>query len=145
MVLSILGDLKVHEILVFHLESEKHIAGTVIIHRIPFLSCSRHPGSLYSKGWRNDREGILTCVQVLFFLITLSLPSQPMRLSLSFSFKIKIPSGEVPWTVKRSNQSILKEINLEYYWKDCCWSSNALATWCKQLIHWKRPWWWERL
>ena len=20
-----------------------------------------------------------------------------------------------------------------------------LATWCKELTHWKRPWWWERL
>ena len=22
---------------------------------------------------------------------------------------------------------------------------NSLATWCKQLTHWKRPWCWERL
>ena len=26
-----------------------------------------------------------------------------------------------------------------------CWSSNTLATWYKQLTHWKRPWCWERL
>ena len=46
----------------------------------------------------------------------------------------------------RSNQSILKEISPEYHWKDWCWSwnSNTLATWCKELIHWKRPWFWER-
>ena len=25
------------------------------------------------------------------------------------------------------------------------WSSNNLATWCKELTHWKRPWCWERL
>ena len=25
-----------------------------------------------------------------------------------------------------------------------CWSSNTLATWCKELTHWKRPWCWER-
>ena len=25
------------------------------------------------------------------------------------------------------------------------WSSNTLATWCKQPIHWKRSWCWERL
>ena len=38
----------------------------------------------------------------------------------------------VPWMARRSNQSILKKINLEYYWKDWCWSwsSNTLATWC---------------
>ena len=31
--------------------------------------------------------------------------------------------------------------------KDWCWrwSSNTLATWCKELTHWKRPWCWERL
>ena len=29
------------------------------------------------------------------------------------------------------------------HWKDGCWnwSSNTLATWCKELTHWKRPWW----
>ena len=31
--------------------------------------------------------------------------------------------------------------------KDWCWSwnSNTLATWCKELTHLKRPWFWERL
>ena len=53
----------------------------------------------------------------------------------------------VPWTARRSNQSILKEISPEYFWKDCCWrwSSNTLATWCEELTHWKRPRCWERL
>ena len=33
------------------------------------------------------------------------------------------------------------------HWKDWCWSwnSNTLATWCKELAHFKRPWCWERL
>ena len=31
----------------------------------------------------------------------------------------------VPWTARRSNQSILKEISPEYYWKDWCWSWNS--------------------
>ena len=53
----------------------------------------------------------------------------------------------VPWTARRSNQSILKEINADYslgglHWS---WSSDTLATWCKELTHWKRPWYWERL
>ena len=53
----------------------------------------------------------------------------------------------VPWTARRSNQSILKEINSECSFKDWCWSwnSNMLATWCKELTHWKRSWCWERL
>ena len=55
----------------------------------------------------------------------------------------------VPWTARRSNQSILKEISPEYHWKDSCWSwswsSNTLVTWCEELTHWKRLWCWERL
>ena len=52
----------------------------------------------------------------------------------------------VPWTARRSNQSILK-ISPGCSWKDSCWSfnSNTSATWCKELTHWKRPWCWERL
>ena len=53
----------------------------------------------------------------------------------------------VPWTSRRSNQSILKEISPGCSWKDWYWSwnSNTLATWCEELTHLKRPWCWERL
>ena len=53
----------------------------------------------------------------------------------------------VPWTARRSNQSILKEIIPNINWKDWCWSwnSNTLATWSKELTRFKRPWCWERL
>ena len=53
----------------------------------------------------------------------------------------------VPWTARRSNQSILKESVLGVHWKDGCWNwnSNTLATWCKELTHLKKPWCWERL
>ena len=53
----------------------------------------------------------------------------------------------VPWTARRSNQSILKEISL--------WCSveglmlklklQYFATLCEKLTHWKRPWCWEGL
>ena len=49
------------------------------------------------------------------------------------------------WTARTSNQSILKEINLNIHWKDCCWSFNTLATWLEEPAHWQRPWCWERL
>ena len=52
---------------------------------------------------------------------------------------------ESPWTARRSNQSILKEISPEYSLKDWGWSSSILAIWCEELTHWKRPWCWERL
>ena len=36
---------------------------------------------------------------------------------------------------------------LGVHWKDWCWgwNSNTLATSCKELIHWKGPWFWEGL
>ena len=53
----------------------------------------------------------------------------------------------VPWTARRSNQSILKEISLGVVWKDWCWSwnSNTSATSCEELTHWKRLWYWDGL
>ena len=53
----------------------------------------------------------------------------------------------VPWTPRRSNQSILKKISLEYSLEDWCWSwnSNTLATWFEVLTYWKRLWCCERL
>ena len=49
----------------------------------------------------------------------------------------------VPWTSRRSNQSVIKEINSEY-------SLEGLMIKLKlqyfgQLTHWKRLWCWERL
>ena len=58
--------------------------------------------------------------------------------------------GEDSWEslqLQRSNQSILNEISPKYSLEGRCWgwNSNTLATWCKQLTHWKRPWSCERL
>ena len=43
--------------------------------------------------------------------------------------------SRVPWTARRSNQSILKEISPGCHWKDWCWSrnSNTFATWCNLM------------
>ena len=53
----------------------------------------------------------------------------------------------VPWTARRSIQSILKEISPKYSLKEWFWSwnSNTLATLYEDLTHLKRPWFWERL
>ena len=47
---------------------------------------------------------------------------------------------ESPWTAK-SNQSILKEISFEYYWKDWHWrgGSNTSVTWVKNWLIGKDP------
>ena len=53
----------------------------------------------------------------------------------------------IPWTAKRSNQSIIKEIS-----PGCSLQGLMLklklqyfATWCEELTHLQRPWCWERL
>ena len=53
----------------------------------------------------------------------------------------------VPWTARRTNQSILKEINPEYSLEGLMLrlKLQCLATWCEELTRWKRPWCWERL
>ena len=53
----------------------------------------------------------------------------------------------VPWTARRSNQSILNRSVLGVHWKDWWWSwnSSTLATSWEELTRWKRPWCWEGL
>ena len=52
----------------------------------------------------------------------------------------------VPWTARRSNQSILKEISPGCSLEGLMfWNSNTLATSCEELTHLKKPWCWERL
>ena len=53
------------------------------------------------------------------------------------------------WSMSDQGRSwrSLFTFTINIYWKDWCWSwnSNTLATWCHELTHWKRPWFWERL
>ena len=63
-----------------------------------------------------------------------------------------VPKNWCFWTVvlEKTLESPLdcKEIKpvLSIHWKDWCWSwnSSTLATWCKELTHFKRPWCWEK-
>ena len=53
----------------------------------------------------------------------------------------------VPWTARRSNQSILKEINPEYSSEELILKLKLqyFGLWCEELTHWKRLWCWDRL
>ena len=53
----------------------------------------------------------------------------------------------VLWTARRSNQSILREISPDYSLEGLMLKLELqyLATWCEELTHMKRPWYWERL
>ena len=48
----------------------------------------------------------------------------------------------VPWTARRSNQSIVKEINPEYSLEELMLKLQYFGY---LMTHWKRPWCWERL
>ena len=43
---------------------------------------------------------------------------------------------KVPWTARRSNQSILKKIHPKYSLKGLMLKLQYLVTWCKELTHW---------
>ena len=53
----------------------------------------------------------------------------------------------VPWTARRSNQSILKEISPGYSLEGLMLRLKLqyFGTWWEELTHRKRPWCWERL
>ena len=53
----------------------------------------------------------------------------------------------VPWTARKSNQSILEEVSPGCSLEGLMLKLKLqyLATWCKELTHLKRPWCWERL
>ena len=53
----------------------------------------------------------------------------------------------VPWTARRSNQSIIKEISYGCSLEGLMLkqNSNSWASSCEELTYWKRPWCWEGL
>ena len=52
----------------------------------------------------------------------------------------------VPWTARRSKQSILKEISPERSLEGLILKLKLqkLVIWWEQMTHWKSPWCWER-
>ena len=101
--------------------------------------------------------------------ILLPVPGWKAQLKLMFGYlATPLPSDKEGWVPKNwCFRTVVLEKTLEspldskeikpikckgnqpwiLYWKDWCWSwsSNTLATWCKGLTHWKRPWCWGRL
>ena len=50
-----------------------------------------------------------------------------------------------PWTARRSNQLIQKEISPEYSLEGLVLKLQYFGTWCEEPTRWERPWCWERL
>ena len=70
--------------------------------------------------------------------------------SNAWKWKLKVKSLSrvwllaTPWTSAYQAPLSRKSV-LNIHWKDWCWSSSTLTTWCEELTYWKRPWCWERL
>ena len=143
----------------FHaLEKEKATHSSVLAWRIPGM---REPGGLPSMRSHRVRHGWsdLAAAAAVWYQVSIKyilrcrqcFTLQPLKMRIYIqiydmkythllfyiytSYKIIHPLGKC--------LSFWKCI----HWKDWCWSwnSNTLATWCKELTQWKRPWCWERL
>ena len=69
-------------------------------------------------------------------------PNMHFSLNLSSAIFLLL---RVPWTARRSNQSILKEISPGYssegpMLKLKYFGNQYFGHWCEELTHWKRPW-----
>ena len=60
-----------------------------------------------------------------------------------FPLMVLEKTHESPFNFQGTNQSIVKKSTLNIHWKGWLWSSNTLATWCKESTHFQR--FWERL
>ena len=63
---------------------------------------------------------------------------------MTFSPNVAPLSLESPLDSKEIKPAHLKSTQ-KIHWKDWCWNSNTLTTWCEELTHWKRPWCRKRL
>ena len=142
----------------FHaLEKEMATHSSVLAWRIPRTV---EPGGLPSMGSHrvgHDWSDLAAAVTIYFdyscsyyFCILISILSHCPSFTFTFTSKIHTYTHthafelwcwrrllRVAWTARRSNQSVIKEINPEYSLEGLMltWSSNSLATWCKGLTH----------
>ena len=67
--------------------------------------------------------------------------------NLSFRTMLLRRLLRIPWTARRSNQLILKEISPEYSLERLMLKLKLLyfGHWCKEPTHWKSPWCWGSL
>ena len=108
------------------------------------IPCTEYPAVSSVEGWTYQNQN-----QVPLILVP-SL-SSTMLYCLLLQMILNCGIGEDSWESlglqgDQTSQSSRKLV-LNIHWKDWCWSwnSSTLATWCKELTHWKRPWCQERL
>ena len=96
--------------------------------------------------WQIDGETMETVKDFIFGGSKITIDGDFSQ-EIKWCFQAVVPEKtlESPWVEKRSNQSILKEIIPEYSLEELKLKHQYFGRWCKELTHWKRPWFWERL
>ena len=77
------------------------------------------------------------------------LGSEPEKLKLGSERDICTPVSVFPCSLQHYSQQPRQKqpkCPMRDEWgRNVVYTHNTLATWCKELTHWKRPWCWERL
>ena len=128
------------------LEKEMATHSSILVWKIPWME---EPGQLQSEGSQRVGHNWTTSLSFFFFLYgceSWTIKKAERQRIDTFKLWCWRRLLRVPWTARRSTSQSERKSTLNIHWKDWCWrwSSNTLATWCEELIHWKRPWCWER-
>ena len=86
----------------------------------------------------------LKCVTCYFKSFTCLISSEDIYKACK-ALSLTCGVGEDSWESLGLQGDLTRKSVLNIHWKHWGWSSNTLATWCEELTHWKRPWWWEGL
>ena len=109
----------------------------------------------FATPWTSTYQSSLSITNSQSLLKLMSIESWWCHTTISssvvpFSFCLQSfpPSGSFPMSqfLTPGGQSIEVSASItESFSFSWSWCSNTLATWCKELIHWKWSWFWERL
>ena len=126
-----------------------------------FLQCTLKPSlsylhPLFNMGKKTAEGGNGSTLKIWIFSLWFHQPALSLSIKTVFwwimNFWKKTSTLEVEvermlWLQLTLKYLFIAKSVLGIHWKDWCWSwnSNTLATWCGELTHLKRPWWWERL
>ena len=92
---------------------------------------SYHFSSSYVRMWKLDHKEGWAPKNWCFWTVV-----------LEKTLESPLDCKEIQPVYPKGNQSRILIGRTDWFWS---WNSNTLATWCKELIHRKRPWCWERL
>ena len=109
--------------------------------RLPFPSPD-HVALLKGRVSREMESGV--SLQALVSLISHSRNMQDLFNEFLISHKRSLFMNCCWIGVSQGKSSPYRKSILNTHWKDWCWSSDTMVTWCKEPMHWKRHWCFER-